>query len=181
MARLTEDYNLLKKNPDLSREWHPTKNDDLRPQDVTPGTERKVWWICERGHEWEETVANRNHGRGCPFCNGPRREKPRLSDWISANSRIGYGKAIRKIRRRPSGTVLVEMPEEAWQNLSVLTLPLERLGSAIREYRKKNRLTQDEFGQLVGLHRNRVISLEKNRNDWLSIPRLKRIVSVILV
>lgn len=181
MAKVTSEYNLLKTNPDLSREWHPTKNDGLKPQNVTPGFERKVWWICERGHEWAAPVNRRTRGRGCPLCAGQGRPKWDLSEWVSVKRDMEYGKAIRRIRETPSDNVLVEMPREAWQNLSVLTLPVEDLGAAIREFRKRKGLTQVQLGQLVGLHRNRITALENNKNDWLSIPTLKRIVSVILV
>jgi hypothetical protein len=57
-------------NPTLAREWHPTKNDPLTPKDVTPGSSKKVWWICSEGHTWEAVVSNRNSGTGCPYCAG---------------------------------------------------------------------------------------------------------------
>ena len=60
---------LATKNPELAAEWHPTKNGDLRPTDVTACTHRKVWWLGECGHEWEADVGSRNSGSGCPYCN----------------------------------------------------------------------------------------------------------------
>lgn len=59
-------------NPKLSEEWHPTKNDDLTPNDITTGSNKKVWWVCKEGHEWEAFIANRTKGQGCPFCSGRR-------------------------------------------------------------------------------------------------------------
>ena len=55
-------------NPEIVKEWHPTKNGDLKPTDVSHGSETKVWWICEHGHEWEARVCNRVNGNGCPIC-----------------------------------------------------------------------------------------------------------------
>ncbi|PEI34730.1 zinc-ribbon domain-containing protein [Bacillus pseudomycoides] len=55
-------------NPYLAKEWHPYKNGDLTPNDVTKGSHIKVWWVCKIGHEWESRVANRNNGNGCPHC-----------------------------------------------------------------------------------------------------------------
>lgn len=52
----------------LFREWHPTKNGELTPKDVTCGSNKKVWWMCEKGHEWEAIIVNRTKGRGCPYC-----------------------------------------------------------------------------------------------------------------
>lgn len=55
-------------NPSLAAQWHPTKNTDLHPTDVTRSSNKKVWWICQYGHEWETTVNHRSAGRGCPVC-----------------------------------------------------------------------------------------------------------------
>jgi hypothetical protein len=57
-------------NPTLASQWHPTKNDPLTPKDVTPGSTKRVWWTCTKGHEWEAVVHNRNSGTGCPYCAG---------------------------------------------------------------------------------------------------------------
>ena len=73
------DNNLLVKHPELAKQWHPTKNGKLKPYDVTPGSGKKVWWICEKGHEWEAVIANRTgDGRGCPHphCRRERRRRP---------------------------------------------------------------------------------------------------------
>ena len=70
MPGLTPQYNLQTVNPRLSKEWHPSKNKSLTPRDVTPGSGKKVWWICSQGHEWKITVSGRKKGRGCPYCSG---------------------------------------------------------------------------------------------------------------
>ena len=54
----------------LATQWHPTKNGSLTPRDVTPRSNKKVWWLCKKGHEWEVTVNNRSQGSGCPYCSG---------------------------------------------------------------------------------------------------------------
>ena len=59
---------LQTRNPKLASEWHPTKNGSLTPKDVMPGTNKKVWWLCEKGHEWENSINVRNGGNGCPYC-----------------------------------------------------------------------------------------------------------------
>ena len=64
----TKENNFDIKNPELSKQWHPTKNGKLNPFNVTPNSEKKVWWICENGHEWQTTIAHRNNGNGCPYC-----------------------------------------------------------------------------------------------------------------
>jgi hypothetical protein len=63
---------LAAENPRLAKQWHPTKNGKLTPKAVLLKSGRKVWWICEKGHEWEATIANRSNGTGCPYCSGLR-------------------------------------------------------------------------------------------------------------
>ena len=58
--------------PNLANEWHPTKNSTLSPRDVTAGSNKKVWWLCEKGHEWQAVISSRKTGCGCPFCAGQR-------------------------------------------------------------------------------------------------------------
>jgi hypothetical protein len=67
-GRPTTKYSLLFCNPVLAREWHPTKNGSLTPGDVSLGSNRKVWWLCSKGHAWPATVSERNQGSGCPYC-----------------------------------------------------------------------------------------------------------------
>ena len=71
MPKATELYNLYIIKPGLAKEWHPSRNGDLNPRNVTPGSGKKVWWICADGHEWEARIYSRNRGSGCPFCNRP--------------------------------------------------------------------------------------------------------------
>jgi DNA-directed RNA polymerase subunit RPC12/RpoP len=70
--RASHDYNLQVINPGLARQWHPTRNGNLKPEQVTPGSHKKVWWICEKGHEWRAAVKDRNKGASCPYCSGRR-------------------------------------------------------------------------------------------------------------
>ncbi|PLS19264.1 hypothetical protein CVD28_02300 [Bacillus sp. M6-12] len=65
------ENNLLSKNPLLASQWHPTKNKNA-PDKYTKSSGKKVWWLCEKGHEWEASIDNRRGGRGCPYCSGKR-------------------------------------------------------------------------------------------------------------
>ena len=67
------EYNLQVVNPKLAKEWHPVKNGDLTPKDVFPGSHKKVWWLCEKGHAWKAFVFSRKRGTGCPHCNRQER------------------------------------------------------------------------------------------------------------
>ena len=59
---------LASQNPELAAQWHPTLNGVLTPEMVAPGSERKVWWMCEQGHSWEADTATRTRGSDCPVC-----------------------------------------------------------------------------------------------------------------
>lgn len=62
---------LVTSNPDLARQWHPTKNGNLTPERVMAGSGQRVWWQCSEGHSWETQVNDRNfYGTGCPVCSG---------------------------------------------------------------------------------------------------------------
>ena len=62
----------LSSYPELVKEWHPTKNGDLTPKDVTHGSSKKIWWLCSKGHSHHSTVSNRTskNATGCPECSG---------------------------------------------------------------------------------------------------------------
>lgn len=60
-------------HPELADEWHPTKNGAQQPGQYTAGSEKKVWWQCALGHEWQSTIENRSvKGYGCPYCAGSK-------------------------------------------------------------------------------------------------------------
>lgn len=60
--------------PETAREWHPTKNGTLKPSDVPKGHRKAVWWLCDKGHEWDAPVAQRTQRKpsGCPYCSSRR-------------------------------------------------------------------------------------------------------------
>ncbi|MGH9011310.1 MAG: zinc-ribbon domain-containing protein [Acidimicrobiia bacterium] len=70
--RPTPERNLAVVHPDLAAQWHPTRNGDVRPNDVNPASATRVWWRCPRGHEWTAKPETRVRGVGCPFCAGKR-------------------------------------------------------------------------------------------------------------
>lgn len=59
-------------NPALAKQWHPSRNGDLTPFNIVAGSNKKVWWVCDLGHEWETPSANRLKGSGCPVCSGQK-------------------------------------------------------------------------------------------------------------
>ncbi len=100
---------LAEKYPDIARQWHPTKNLPLTPHNVSPGSGKKAWWVCEKGHEWKAQIKSRTRkkGTGCPKCY----EKVR-------------GEIIRKAAIRRSGSLAETHPDIAGQWHPTKNLPL---------------------------------------------------------
>ena len=76
------ESDLASRFPDLAKEWHPTKNLPLTPEHVLPGSEKKVWWRCSLGHEWQAEIRSRVDGCGCPVC-ANRAVAPGVNDLAS--------------------------------------------------------------------------------------------------
>ena len=57
-------------HPELAKEWHPTKNGDVTPNNIITGNGRKYWWKCSKcGYEWQATITHRKFSNsGCPDC-----------------------------------------------------------------------------------------------------------------
>lgn len=71
---ICDDNSLSFFRKDLSEQWNYEKNGNLRPTEVTLYSNKKIWWICKEGHQWEETIANRTTKKcGCPYCSGRRK------------------------------------------------------------------------------------------------------------
>ena len=54
-------YNDLASNyPNVSAEWNLAKTGELKPESVTSGSNKTVWWTCSVcGYEWQARVADR--------------------------------------------------------------------------------------------------------------------------
>lgn len=60
---------LLTIHPHIAKEWHPTKNIPLLPTEVTSNSNKRIWWQCKKGHEWQTSISNRTITYSqCPHC-----------------------------------------------------------------------------------------------------------------
>jgi hypothetical protein len=59
-------------HPNLGAEWNTGKNGTKRPEQFGAGGSARVWWLCDKGHEWEAKLNSRKNGSGCPYCTGQR-------------------------------------------------------------------------------------------------------------
>lgn len=63
----TESLGIL--YPAITAELNQTKNPGFDPYAVSPGSNKTVWWICGKGHEWKGQIARRvKTGSGCRKC-----------------------------------------------------------------------------------------------------------------
>lgn len=53
--------------PELAAEWDYESNKGLTPEEVTTGSNKKIWWVCKNGHRWRTAVVTRQK-TGCPYC-----------------------------------------------------------------------------------------------------------------
>ena len=65
-------------NPKLAKQWHPEKNGDLTPYDVSAYSKLEVSWLYpyddpKTGHHdfvWKARISDRNKSDGCPYLSG---------------------------------------------------------------------------------------------------------------
>ena len=70
---MVKENSILNTYPEIAKEWHPVKNGNLKPEHTKPGSNKKVWWICPIGHEYQLRVNERTiRGHGCPYCSSHR-------------------------------------------------------------------------------------------------------------
>ena len=76
-------------NKELMKEWNQEKNILYNPADLTSGSSKKVWWKCEKGHEYKSSIVNRTKSKGtcCPYCSGNKVLKG-FNDIASTNSEL---------------------------------------------------------------------------------------------
>jgi hypothetical protein len=89
-------------NPEIAQEWHPKNK--LLSHMVMAHSNKKVWWRCCKGHEWQAIPSNRTNGRNCPICNESKGEKL-VGDFLEKNNfqfkRQHRFKTCRNKRRLP--------------------------------------------------------------------------------
>ena len=56
------------KHPELVGEW--AEENEIRPENISYGSNKKVIWNGICGHSWEASIKNRGNKHGCPYCSG---------------------------------------------------------------------------------------------------------------
>ena len=67
---LTGFNDLATKFPLIAKEWHPTLNEKLTPNNITAHNDLKVWWLCPScGSSYKASIYSRTSlNTGCPVC-----------------------------------------------------------------------------------------------------------------
>ena len=103
-------------HPDLAKEWHPTKNGDLSPINVTKGYDEKVWWKCPKCHgEWQCHVYARTgkDNTGCPYCAG-QKVLPGFNDLETVNPHLAAEWHPTKNGNLKASTIYANSNEKVW-------------------------------------------------------------------
>lgn len=67
------DYCIEHDRPELLRQWNEDANLPLTPKTVTSGSDRKIWWSCDKGHHWQQEPWVRTaRWAECPVCSGKK-------------------------------------------------------------------------------------------------------------
>lgn len=62
-------------HPEIAAQWHPTKNAQVKPDQVRKTDERSFWWQCAaiKKHIWKSRILQRIKGpNSCKFCADPQ-------------------------------------------------------------------------------------------------------------
>lgn len=99
--------------PKIAKEWDYSKNGTLNPNSIAKFSNKKVWWVCSKGHSYEATVSNRTNGRGCPYCTNSKVLKG-YNDLKSQNPYISSQWNYEKNGSLLPENVLVSSSKKVW-------------------------------------------------------------------
>lgn len=103
---------LAQDSPNVASQWDYEKNYPLTPDDVTPGSSKKMWWKCDHKHSWESTIKNRTkRNSGCPYCSGRKASNDTnisvtFPEFFEAMKRFGDQKVSPESLKRTSRTAV---------------------------------------------------------------------------
>lgn len=115
------DDNLLVRFPEIAGQWHPTKNGEMEPSQVRHGSDRKVWWLCPSGHEYQATILNRSNGLTCRRCN-PQSSKMEIFLYCELShifEKVEWGVRFGRLEADifiPDYNIVVEMDGSYWHS-----------------------------------------------------------------
>ena len=61
---------LYSSNPEVATLWNYKRNTEVEPYSIAAHSNKRVWWICNKNHEWQAVINSVVSGRRCPVCAG---------------------------------------------------------------------------------------------------------------
>lgn len=105
---------LLDKYPELAKEWDAERNAPLTPESVAPHSNKSVWWICSKGHHFQQSIDKRsNRGYSCPYCSG-KRILPGFNDLQTLNPELAREWDHEKNKKYGPTEVALHSNKVAW-------------------------------------------------------------------
>ena len=175
-------------HPEIAKEWHPTKNKNLTPQNITHGNGKKVWWLCPLGHEYQATVLHRTqeNGTACPVCNSGRQTsfaeqtvfyyvKKLYSDAINRYTANFLGQMELDIYI-PSINYAIEYDGEAWHKGD------ENIKREIKKYKicKSKNIKLIRLRENVNLYNDNIADIQICREKMYEYPILENTIKELL-
>lgn len=111
--------------PEKAKEWHPTKNGTLKPTMFKPWSDFKAWWVCPKcGNEYEQSIAHKREGNGCPKCAISRFVNTRRANQVKQRGSIANPLLLAEWNYEKNGTLKPEnytkaSDVKAWWKCSV--------------------------------------------------------------
>ncbi len=104
LKTVTGVNDLVTQFPKVAAQWHPTRNEDLTPDRISGGARQKVWWVCEKGHEWQARGQQSDvHGDWVPRLLGSQNGY-RIDDLATVTVRGARASVPRTAQNRGSGS-----------------------------------------------------------------------------
>lgn len=163
--------------PRIADEWDYELNAPLLPNQIMPGSGKKVWWKCRNGHSWCISPNNRtSQYSNCPFCSAERGTSfPEQAIYFYVS------KIVPAINRY----IIDGMEIDVY--LPDLKLGIEYDGiyfhdskSAIERERRKNALCKDEGIRLVRIKETRVFKENKKDVFYRKIGKNQITIEIVI-
>lgn len=104
-----ECNSLAFKFPELKEYYHPENT--IAFEELSYGSNKKVKWLCEVSHEYEQTVSHKtSRGLGCPFCSGRYATKDN-------NLLLAYPEIAKEFDSEKSGTTPDKVTPKSNRNM----------------------------------------------------------------
>lgn len=169
--------------PEISKEWHPLLNEEIKPYMVAPRSHNKFWWLGECGHEWQASADNRTaKDSGCPYCavRGFSTKLPSIFYFISNKHIMSYKIGITNVHTDR----LKSWVSQGWEVIhqirdqegyDIRRLETKTLKWIREDLKLKQELKKEDMGHLrgetetFGFHINESIIIDFINESWKNI------------